>query len=125
MKSKISFFIRLIIAVIFLQTLYFKFTGAPQSVHIFETLGMEPIGRILIGVIELIIGITILIPKTKLKATYAALVVILGAIGAHIFTPLGIEVRWSGQSDNGATFTMALIVLVLCILSLLVEKRKN
>jgi putative oxidoreductase len=64
MKQKISFTIRLIIAIILLQSLYFKFGGHDQAIHIFSTLGVEPWGRYLIGVIELLLSITILLPTT-------------------------------------------------------------
>ena len=59
-----SWLLRLIAAVIMLQTLYFKFSAAPESVYIFSTVGMEPWGRIFVGVLELIASILILIPRT-------------------------------------------------------------
>ena len=43
---------RLVAAIIMIQTLYFKFTGAEESVYIFTTIGMEPWGRIGVGVLE-------------------------------------------------------------------------
>ena len=48
-----SWALRLIVAVILLQTLFFKFSAAKESVYIFSTLGMEPWGRIGSGVFEL------------------------------------------------------------------------
>ena len=56
MLSKINFLLRLIVAIIFLQSLFFKFSGHAEAVHIFTTLGVEPWGRIVLGCIELIIG---------------------------------------------------------------------
>ncbi|MFZ6000324.1 MAG: DoxX family membrane protein, partial [Bacteroidota bacterium] len=56
---------RLVAAFIMVQTLYFKFTGAPESVEIFTTVGMEPWGRIGVGVMELIASVLILIPAVS------------------------------------------------------------
>ena len=58
-------------AVILLQTLFFKFTAAPESVYIFTTVGLEPWGRIGSGIAELIAAILILIPATWLGAGLA------------------------------------------------------
>ena len=49
-KSIFSLVLRLVPAIILLQTLYFKFSAAPESVFIFEQLGLEPWGRIGLGV---------------------------------------------------------------------------
>lgn len=65
MLNKLSFFLRLIVAVILLQTLYFKFGGHAEAVHIFSTLGVEPWGRIGLGCVELFVALTLLIPKTQ------------------------------------------------------------
>ena len=99
--------LRLIAAVIMLQTLYFKFTGADESVYIFSQLGMEPWGRIGTGILELIASALILYPKTTFIGSVLAAGLMLGAIGAHI-TKLGIEVK----NDGGQLFIYALLVLV-------------
>ena len=52
--SKLSWLLQVVVAVILLQTLFFKFTGAAESVYIFSTLGAEPWGRLGSGVVELI-----------------------------------------------------------------------
>lgn len=118
MSSKISFFLRLIVAVILLQTLYFKFGGHAEAVHIFTTLGVEPWGRILLGCIELIVAVGLLIPRTQVLASFASLGVLFGAIGAHFFTPLGIIVEWNGNSDGGQLFFMAVLSFSLIIIHL-------
>ena len=64
MTSKIYFVLRFVVAFILVQTLYFKFSAHPDSVHIFSTLGLEPYGRIGIGILELIAAILLFIPKT-------------------------------------------------------------
>ncbi len=46
--------LRIIAAAILVQTLYFKFSGAPESIYIFTHLGIEPYGRIGSGIVELI-----------------------------------------------------------------------
>jgi len=96
---------RLVAATIMLQTLYFKFTGADESVYIFTQMGMEPWGRIGTGVAELLASILILIPATAWVGAVLALGLMLGAIGSHL-TVLGIEV----QQDGGQLFIYAVVV---------------
>src|SRR5436190_682316 len=103
--------LRIIAALIMLQTLYFKFTGAEESVYIFSQLGMEPWGRIGTGILELIASILILYPKTTFLGSVLAIGLMLGAIGAH-FVKLGIVVK----NDGGQLFIYALIVLVSSII---------
>ncbi len=103
----LSLVLRLVVAAILLQTLYFKFTAAPESVYIFQTLGAEPWGRIGSGVLELIISGLLLWPRTVGIGAVGALGVISGALMAHL-TKLGIEV----QGDGGTLFYLALTVFI-------------
>lgn len=120
MKNPIIFWIVKLVAVIILvQTLYFKFTAAEESVYIFQTLGIEPFGRIGSGVVELIASILILIPKTTLLGAFLALGTMLGAIFSHIFV-LGIEV----QNDGGTLFILAVVTLISCLLLVYAERNK-
>lgn len=64
MNKTILLVFRIIVAIILLQTLWFKFTAHSDSVYIFTKVGLEPYGRILIGILELIAGILILFPRT-------------------------------------------------------------
>jgi len=107
MKLSLSLVLRVVVAVILLQTLYFKFSGAPESVYIFQTLGAEPWGRIASGIAELVVAALLLWPRTVGLGAVGALGVISGAIGAHL-TKLGIEV----QGDGGLLFGLALAVFV-------------
>ena len=100
-----NFFVRLIIAAILIQTLYFKFTAAEESVYIFEKLGMEPWGRIASGIVELIAAVLLLFSKTSWIGAVLALGTISGAIFFHL-TKLGIEVR----DDGGLLFILACAV---------------
>src|SRR5690242_15629728 len=99
--------LRIIAALIMLQTLYFKFTGAEESVYIFSQLGMEPWGRIVTGVLELIASILILYPRTTFFGSMLAIGLMCGAIVAHL-TKLGITVK----DDGGQLFIYALLVLL-------------
>jgi uncharacterized membrane protein YphA (DoxX/SURF4 family) len=107
-----------IAVVILVQTLFFKFTGAEESVYIFQTLGVEPVGRIGSGIVELIASILILIPRTTLLGAILALGTMAGAIFSHIFV-LGIVVK----DDGGTLFTLAIITLICCLI--LVYNQKN
>lgn len=106
--NRVAWLLQLVAAAILLQTLYFKFTGAPESVHIFTTLGLEPAGRIGSGVVELVASILLLVPATAALGGLLAAGVMVGAIGSHLFTPLGIEV----MGDGGLLFGLAVTVLV-------------
>lgn len=119
MKKYIPFILRLIPAVILLQTLYYKFSGAPESVYIFETLGLEPHGRIGSGIAELIASILLLIPKTAWAGAGLSLGIISGAIVSHL-TELGIEV----QGDGGYLFFLALVVFVFSAVVLWMNRRQ-
>jgi len=125
MKNKISFFLRLIVSVILLQSLYFKFGGHAQAVHVFSTLGVEPWGRNLLGSLELIVAIGLLFSKTQILASLATLGLMTGAIASHLFTPLGIEVKWDGNNDGGQLFFMAVISFVLILLHIITYFRNR
>lgn len=107
----------IIAAVILLQTLRFKFTGAPESVHIFSALGVEPWGRIGLGVAELITAALLLIPRTAWIGAGIALGMMGGALLSHLFV-LGIVV----MDDGGVLFTLAVIVAVCSALVLWRER---
>lgn len=118
--KRVSWGAQIVAAVILLQTLFFKFTAAPESVYIFETLGLEPAGRIGSGIAELIASVLLLIPGTAALGGLLALGVMAGAIGSHLFTPLGIEV----QGDGGTLFVLALVV-TLCRLTVVWLRRRS
>lgn len=119
MRAKILLGLRIVIAIILIQTLRYKFTGHPDSVYIFTQVGMEPYGRIAIGILELVAGILLLIPKTVWVGALLTIGIIGGAIFLHI-TQLGISVN----GDNGILFYTALITFILsCIV--LFYNRKN
>lgn len=111
--------IKLVTTIILLQTLYFKFTAAPESVYIFTTLGIEPYGRIGSGIVELIASILILIPRTTLLGAIIGLSTMVGAILLHIIK-LGIEVN----DDGGALFILAIITAICCAFLIFMNKEK-
>lgn len=113
--------LRLIVAAILLQTLFFKFSGAKESVYIFSTLGMEPWGRIGSGVFELIASLLILMPGTVTFGAAMALAATGSAILFHL-TRLGIALTAVG--DNGELFALA-VVVVTCSVSVLVLHREE
>lgn len=117
--NTITWIIKLTAVVILLQTLFFKFTGAEESIYIFETLGIEPFGRIGSGIVELIASILILIPRTTLLGALLALGTMVGAIISHLFI-LGIEVK----KDGGLLFILASITFACSIYLILMNKSK-
>ena len=118
--SRVLFIVaRLLAALIMLQTLYFKFTGAEESIYIFSTVGMEPWGRYLVGVSELIASVLLLGAGTAVFGGVIAIGLMLGAVGMHL-TILGIEV----QGDGGYLFILALVVL-LCSVYVVFYKKES
>lgn len=103
----LSWIMRLAAAIILLQTLFFKFTAAPESVYIFSTLGLEPWGRIGSGIAELIAAVLLVIPSTASLGALLSLGVISGAILSHL-TKLGIALP--AVNDHGELFALAMIV---------------
>jgi uncharacterized membrane protein YphA (DoxX/SURF4 family) len=117
-KKILTWLMKILAAVILLQTLYFKFSAHPQSVQLFTTLGMEPWGRIGTGVAELIAAVLILLPRTTLLGAFMGLGLMAGAIFFHL-TKLGINF-----GGDVFLFLYALITFVCCI-GLVVVYRKN
>jgi len=110
-----SWIFQLVAAAILLQTLYFKFTGAEESVYIFRTLGMEPWGRIGTGVLELVAALLLLYPRTVAVGGVLAVGLMGGALFSHL-TRLGIDVK----GDGGLLFGLALVTfLSACIVTFL------
>ena len=110
---------RVAAAVILLQTLFFKFTAAAESVYIFTRVGLEPWGRIGSGIAELIAAILILIPATTWLGAGLALAVMLGALFSHL-TVLGVVV----MDDGGLLFGLALAVAACSVVLLFLQRRR-
>ena len=131
LKRTIPWVLVVVPAFIFVQSLFFKFSGSQETVIIFNTIGdwmsglpllsviaapFAMFGGTVVGVVELIAAIMILIPRTRLWGALTGLAVISGAIFFHLFTPLGVNrvVDAAGNTDGGALFIMACIVWFCC-----------
>jgi len=117
-----SWIFRVIVALILLQTLFFKFTGASESKYIFTTLmgpELEAYGRIGSGVVELIAAVLLLVPSTAWLGALIALGTITGAIFSHL-TKLGVVV----ENDGGLLFALALVVFFLSAAVLLIHRQE-
>gem|GEM_PF-113995 len=126
----------LFVAFVFLQSLFFKFSGSPETVYIFQvkldpwaaSLGFPGVfapGGILsakvVGSFELIASALLLLgaaarrPMAQVLGAALGLGVISGAIFFHLFTPLGVAVvNTDGSSDGGQLFMLACGVWVSC-----------
>ena len=118
-ERRLSWTLQIVVAAILAQTLFFKFTAAPESVHIFSTLGLEPVGRIGSGIAELLAAVLLLVPATVVLGALLALGVIAGAIASHL-GPLGIEVL----GDGGLLFGLACVVFVSSAAVLWLRRRE-
>lgn len=119
-RNFISWILQIISASILFQTLYFKFTGAEESIELFTKLGVEPVGRIGIGIIELITGIALLIPRTVFIGAFLGTGIMVGAILSHVFV-LGI----ASKGDGGLLFLLAVVVLICSVCVLFIHKTKG
>lgn len=115
----VSWICRIAAAVILIQTLYFKFTGAEESVYIFTKVGLEPWGRYASGVAELFAAVLLLFPRTVAFGGLVAAAVMIGAIGSHL-TKLGIVVK----DDGGLLFALALVVLGCSLIATFIHRRQ-
>ena len=118
MKKRIPFILRIVVAIILIQTLRFKFTAHPDSVYIFESVGLEPVGRIGTGVVELIASILLLIPRAIWAGAVITMGVMGGAIMMHI-TLLGVEVK----EDGGVLFITGVVTFVLAAIILFIYRK--
>ncbi|MBK8610492.1 MAG: DoxX family protein [Chitinophagaceae bacterium] len=116
-KTILVWLLRILAAVILLQTLYFKFTAAPESVALFTKIGMEPWGRIGTGVAELIASILLLVPRTTLLGAVMGLGLMAGALFFH-FTILGINF-----GGDALLFTYAAITFCCCLVLIVIHRK--
>jgi hypothetical protein len=105
-ETIVSWILQIVVAAILFQTLFFKFSGAEESVYIFSTLGVEPWGRLLAATIELLAVGLILYPPTAIYGALLSLGVISGALASHV--KLGLIVK----DDGGLLFVLAVIVFL-------------
>jgi uncharacterized membrane protein YphA (DoxX/SURF4 family) len=111
--------LRLAASIILLQTLFFKFTAAPESVYIFTKIGMESWGRVGSGVIELTACVLILIPRTTSIGALFAIGTMSRAIFYHL-TELGIDVL----NDKGRFFALDCSVFVCSAILLFIFREQ-
>ena len=119
MKRITYWTIRIVPAIIMLQTLFYKFTAAPESVFLFTKLNAEPLGRIGTGIIELIASLLIIFPKTSFYGALLGFSIMFGAIASHLFI-IGINFN----NDGGLLFMLAVITFVGCGAILFEERNK-
>ncbi len=115
----LSLALRICVAVILLQTLYFKFTAQPESVVLFTKLHAEPVGRIGTGIAELIASILILIPATLVFGALFSLALMTGAILSHLFV-IGVE----SAGDGGQLFALAIVVWLASAILLAIHRKE-
>lgn len=115
-----SWTLQLLAAGILLQTLFFKFTGAEESVHIFSQLGLEPWGRYASGAAELVAALLLVTPALVPLGAALSMAIITGAIVSHV-TVIGIEV----QGDGGLLFGLAVGVWIACAVILVLRRSQS
>ena len=126
-KSAALFVLSAYIAFVFVQSLFFKFTGSEESIFIFSTLRdwsgiglFEPFGRFFIGACELVASVLLFFPRLRFIGAGMAMGIISGAIVFHLFTPLGVEIK----GDGGLLFALACGVWISSAAILLMERHR-
>src|SRR5690348_9022793 len=123
-QTVVSWALQLLVAGILLQTLFFKFSAAEESVFIFSSVGrflqlpgVEPWGRIGSGLVELIASLLLIVPATAALGAIVTIGVMAGALASHLLI-LGIEVK----GDGGLLFALALTALVGSAIVLVIRR---
>jgi hypothetical protein len=119
-QTRVSWVLQVAAAVIMGQTLFFKFSGAPEPIYIFTTLGAEPYGRWLAGVSELVAVVLLLWPVMAGVGALLGVGVMSGALLAHLTTKLGIEVL----GDGGLLFSLGVVVWVACAVIVFIRRNQ-
>lgn len=121
MNKKIIFTLKLVAAIIMLQTLFYKFSGAQESVELFTKLAgeNEALMRIGTGILELIASILLFTPKKVWLGAFLTMGLMGGAILGH-FTKIGIE----HNNDGGLLFGSAILIFIIGI-TVFISERKN
>lgn len=114
-----SWVLRLLAALILSQSLIYKFGGHPDSIMLFTQLEVEPFGRFALGILELLVVILLLFPKTTLLGAVAGFFIMTGALGAHIFK-IGIIFN----EDGGKLFGLALVCFLGCLGQVIIFKNQ-
>ncbi|MBX3722272.1 MAG: DoxX-like family protein [Turneriella sp.] len=109
--------VRFAVAVILLQTLWFKFRAAPESVAIFTALHAEPWGRVAAGVVELAASVLLFLPRGVIFGAGLAFGTMLCAVLAHLFV-IGVAVR----GDGGLLFGLAIGVALLSLICIYIHR---
>lgn len=139
MKKYLPWVLVIIPVFVFLQSLPFKFSGAPETQYIFSTIGtwfgsigLEPLaqpftdfGAYGVGIAELIASILLIVPATRHWGALFGLGVLSGAIFFHLFTPLGVAVEFPGAKPGGDPSLFVLAVVAWTCLALLVIRNRQ
>lgn len=140
-KKGFTYLLIAFVAFVFLQSLFFKFTGSEETDIIFNTISdwMKTVGLgfiapafaayggYVIGGTELVATGLMINPKTRSIGALLGMAVISGAIFFHLFTPLGVDriVDAQGNTDGGVLFYMACGVWVSCLIILILNKKHD
>lgn len=115
----LDLFARIIAAIIFGYSAFMKITAAPESVYLFQRISMEPLGRYGVAVLECIVIVLLLVPKTAWRGAILGALMMFGAIGMHIMLNEIVVLN-----DNGLMFGSAIAVLICCISVLVMHKKE-
>lgn len=105
---------QIIASLIFLQAAYFKFTGSPGAVYVYSLLGLDPLGRYLVGSLNILAAVSLLIPMTALYGAALAIITVVPGIIIKAF-----RVGFVVEDDKGLSFGLDISVLVMCTLVLI------
>jgi uncharacterized membrane protein YphA (DoxX/SURF4 family) len=96
-----------------------KWISTPDSIRLFEDLGVEPWGRYLMGTAELVATLLLLVPRTAMLGGAAAMALMAGAIGVHVFR---IGIVYNGDAS---LFMMAMMAFIAGLVVWIIRRRER
>ncbi|RME66655.1 MAG: DoxX-like family protein [Verrucomicrobia bacterium] len=117
-KALFVWILRIAVAALFVFAALPKLTGQPEPVQVFQSLGAEPYGRYLTGVLELVAAIIFLVPGKGVFGSLLGILLMAGALGAHAW-----KLGFAGSAGEMAA--MAAGILLACIVILVLRPARQ
>ncbi|WP_286829760.1 MULTISPECIES: hypothetical protein [Kordiimonas] len=125
-KKHIEWILAIAIIGILAPSLLFKFGGAAEPAHIFNVVGewigldfFKSTGQYIIGGVEALICVLMLKPSVRVFGAVLSAGTMAGAIIFHLFSPLGVTVKWmeNGEmQEDGSLFYMACVAFICSLI---------
>ncbi len=118
-QTYVSWGAQIVAAGILAMVMVPKFAGAQEAIDTFTTLGVEPWGRYVTAIVEVVAVVLLLVPQLGLHAIGAlvATALMVGALFSH-----ASKLGFSG--DAGSMAGMAIVVLIASLIVLYLRRQE-